>query len=128
MSAFITEISAPTIITEGTRIQGDLTFQSNTQIHGLVEGDVHQQSLETLTIGRTGWVKGCVNAEGPILVEGRVEGDIVSALEIRLSTTACVHGTVTAPQVDVRPGAIFEGEFHMKSALKSRTHTTKRAA
>ncbi len=129
MSALIIQIPTPSLITEGTRIQGDLTFQSNTEIHGTVEGDVHQHALEPIQVGRTGWIKGSLSAAGPVLVEGRVEGDISSLIKIRLSATACVHGTLNAPQIEVRPGAIFEGEFRMKSEKKAKPQaTSKRAA
>ncbi len=127
MKSLITEMAAPTIITEGSNIQGNLTFLSNTQIHGLVEGDVHQQSLEPVSVGRTGWVKGSVHAVGPVLVEGRVDGDITSSVKIRLSPTAQVQGTLSAPNVEMRPGALFEGEFRMK-ITRAKTQPSKRAA
>ncbi len=127
MKSLITEVAAPTIITEGSNIQGNLTFLSNTQIYGLVEGDVHQQSLEPVCIGRTGWVKGSVHARGPVLVEGRVEGNITSSTKIRLSPTAQVQGTLSAPSVEMRPGALFEGEFRMKIS-RAKLQPTKRAA
>lgn len=116
MAALITEIAVPTLITEGSRVQGGLTFLGSTQIHGMVEGDVQLQSLDSLTIGRTGWVKGSIQGVGPILIEGRVDGDITSVVKIRLAATATVHGTLNAPKIEVRPGAVFEGEFHMKAA------------
>ena len=127
MKTLITQIAAPTLITEGSSIQGNLTFLSTAQIHGWVEGDVALEGLDSLSIGRTGWVKGSVQATGPVFVEGRVEGDITSAVKIRLSPTAQVKGTLNAPQVEVRPGAVFDGEFKMK-ATRSKTQPAKRAA
>lgn len=129
MKTIFTEIQAPTLITEGSRIQGDLSFLSTTEIHGLVEGNVQQQSLDKVTVGTTGWVRGSVTSKGPIHIDGRVDGDIVSSVKIRLSATACVHGTLTAPQIEVRPGALFEGDFHMKSTRASNKQAaSKRAA
>jgi cytoskeletal protein CcmA (bactofilin family) len=130
MPALITEIPVPTLITEGSRVQGNLTFLGTTQIHGMVEGDVQQQSLDPLCIGRTGWVKGSIQSVGNVLVEGRVDGDITSTTKIKLATTATVHGTLNAPSIEVRPGALFEGEFHMKSsAARAKGPTSaKRAA
>lgn len=129
MPALITEIPVPTLITEGSRVQGDLTFLGTTQIHGMVEGDVQQQSLDPLCIGRTGWVRGSIQSVGNVLVEGRVDGDITSTTKIKLATTATVHGTLNAPSIEVRPGALFEGEFHMKSAARAKTApSAKRAA
>lgn len=126
--SLVIEIPAPTLITEGSRIQGNLTFLSATQIHGLVEGDVEQQSLEPVQVGRTGWVKGAVRSAGPVVVDGRVDGDIVSATKIRLSATACVHGALSAPHIEVRPGAIFEGDFNMKAKVLAAKPSKKAAA
>jgi cytoskeletal protein CcmA (bactofilin family) len=61
-------------------------------------------------------------------IEGRVEGDVHSTVKIFLSATACVHGILHAPQIEVRPGALFEGEFQMKNHRLNKNPATKRAA
>ncbi len=112
----IVEIQAPTLISEGTRVKGSLTFCSATQVFGLVEGEVHQETLETLHIGRTGWVTGGITAQGPIVVEGRVDGDVHSLTRVRLLPTAVVLGEIHAPTVEIRNGAFFEGSLKMRVA------------
>lgn len=119
------ELAPPTLIAEGSRLQGALTFFSNAQIFGVVEGDVLQQSLETLCVGRTGWVNGTIVSQGPVVVDGRVDGNITCATHIHLSPTATVRGTLTAPTVSIRAGAIFEGDLR---AGKRVAHTVKCAA
>ena len=109
----VIEISPTTLIAEGTRLQGSLTFVSGTQVFGMVEGDIDQQSLEPLHVGKTGWVNGTIASRGPVLVEGRVEGNIQSSTRIRLLPTAVVRGALIAPAVDIRAGAIFEGDVEM---------------
>lgn len=109
------EISVPSLIAEGSRIQGELTFSSAVSIFGVVEGEVVQQSKELVQVGRNGWVHGRLTAEGPILIEGRVDGEVVSAVSIKLSATAVVKGRLVAPSVDIRAGALFEGELAMKA-------------
>jgi len=108
------ETSPPTLIAEGTRVQGSLTFHSQTQIFGVVEGELLQQSLETLQIGKTGWVNGTIESQGPVLIEGRVDGDVTSATKIQLLSTATVHGALRAPAVEIRAGALFEGDMAMR--------------
>ena len=121
------EVSPPTLIAEGTRVQGSLTFHSQTQVFGTVEGELLQQSLETLQVGRTGWVNGSIQSQGPVIIEGRVDGDIVSATKIQLLATATVHGALRAPAVEIRAGAIFEGELAMRKE-KSKEVGSRRAA
>lgn len=119
------EIAPPTLIAEGSRVQGSLTFFSHTQIFGVIEGDVSQQSLETLNIGRTGWVNGTISSQGPVMVEGKVDGDIVSATQIKLLPTATVRGRLIAPSISIRAGAVFEGELRM---AQKAPQAAKRAA
>ena len=121
----IAEISPPTLIAEGTRVQGALTFVSGVQVFGMVEGQIEQQSLEPLHVGRTGWVNGSVTSQGPVLVEGRVDGDIISATRIRLLPTAVVTGSLIAPAVDIRAGARFQGNVEM---AKGKRQPSKKAA
>lgn len=110
------EIAPPTFIAEGSRVEGTLTFFSCSQIFGVVDGDVIQQSLEPLQVGRTGWVHGNLISQGPVLVEGRVEGDIQSATHIRLMPTAVVRGCLNSPSIEIRPGALIDGELAMEKA------------
>jgi len=128
MSTFLNEVAPPTLIAEGTRVRGELTFQSGTQVFGVVEGDVNQQSLESLQVGKSGWINGTITSQGPVLVEGRVDGQIQSATKIKLLPTASVRGALTAPAVEIKPGAVFEGELKMKNPAKSRPQPVKKAA
>jgi cytoskeletal protein CcmA (bactofilin family) len=110
------EIAPPSLIAEGSEVKGSLTFHSYTQVFGIVDGDVTQRSLEPLQIGKSGWVHGGISSQGPVLVEGRVEGDIESATHIRLMPTAIVRGVLSAPSIEIRPGALIDGELRMEDA------------
>lgn len=107
------EIAPSSLIAEGSRVEGTLTFFSATQVFGLVNGELVQQSLEPLQIGKTGWIHGGIHSQGPVLVEGLVEGDIDSATQIRLLSTAVVRGRLSAPSIEIRPGAVLDGETNM---------------
>jgi len=107
----LTEVLIPTLISEGSRVQGELTFSANTQVFGVVEGTLRQESLEPLQVGRSGWVQGEIVSRGPVLIEGRVDGNVFSHTQIRLLPTAVVNGTLRAPRIDIRPGALLEGEI-----------------
>jgi cytoskeletal protein CcmA (bactofilin family) len=107
------EIAPPSLIAEGSRVKGTLTFHSSTQVFGIVEGDVIQESLEPIQVGKTGWIHGDIHSQGPVLIEGRIEGDIRSATHIRLMPTAMVQGVLSAPSIEIRPGALLDGELRM---------------
>lgn len=102
---------AVSFISEGTRVQGSVSLHSSASIHGVVEGDVVQQSVEQLQVGHSGWVHGSITSLGPILIEGRVEGDIRCRSRVRISASAVVRGSLEAPAIDVAPGAQVNGDL-----------------
>jgi cytoskeletal protein CcmA (bactofilin family) len=112
------EIAPPSLIAEGSQVKGTLTFHSCTQVFGVVDGDVIQESLEPLQVGKSGWIHGDILAKGPVLVEGRVEGDIRSSTHIRLMPTAMVQGVLSAPSIEIRPGALMDGELKMETPAR----------
>jgi cytoskeletal protein CcmA (bactofilin family) len=112
----VTEVSIPSVIAEGTKIQGDLDFLSPTEIFGIIEGEVNQQCLEILRVGRTGWVHGKIRSQGPVVVEGKIDGDISSETRVSLCPTAVVRGKISAPCVEISAGAVVEGDVAMHGA------------
>jgi cytoskeletal protein CcmA (bactofilin family) len=115
-NALLQPTSAPTLIAEGSRVQGALTFSSSTHVFGVVEGEIIQQSLEPLFVGKGGWVHGSLSSQGPVHIEGRVDGNVYSNTSIRLLPGAQVTGALIAPKVEIRPGALLEGEITMRWA------------
>ena len=109
----VREVSFPTLIAEATRMAGDITFSSTAHVFGTIEGDVTQHASEELQVGKSGWVHGNILSQGTVIIEGRVDGDVVSSTKIRLLPTATVRGRLIAPTVQVRAGAVFEGELSM---------------
>ena len=112
----IQEVAAPTLVAEGSRFQGDISFFSETYIFGLVEGDLYQQSFETLHVGQSGWVHGKIVSRGPIIIEGKVEGNIYSTGLVRLTPTSIVRGEIKAPKIEIQPGARVDGTLACKAA------------
>jgi len=108
-------INFPTYLAEGTRLQGDFFFQSSCVIDALIEGNITQQTLESVRIGVNGWIHGSISSQGPITVEGRVDGNLFSSTEIKLKPTAKVRGTIIAPSIQILPGAIVEAQIHMQT-------------
>ena len=121
------ELPQPTTIAEGSQILGNLNFSSQAQIFGIVEGEVIQQSSDTLHVGQTGWVQGSISSQGAVVIEGRVDGNVHSLTQIRLLASATVQGTLVAPNISIQPGAIVNGDFVMRWA-KERCGESKHAA
>lgn len=109
----LTEIPSFTVIAEGSRSQGPISFCSQCIILGIIEGDIYQQSQESLAIGKTGWVRGNISSQGPILVSGRVEGNLFCLDKITVSQTAHITGVVICPKLEIKPGAIIDSDILM---------------
>ena len=125
----IRQVSPPTLLAEGTKLRGSVTFYSTTNIFGMIEGDVDCQCNEVLQIGKSGWIYGNVISRGPIVIEGRVDGDVKSTSAIRLLASADVRGRLEAPGIEVRSGAMFNGEFFSgKKDRQQNTHVTTHEA
>lgn len=112
----LNKIIPPTLIGEGCKSQGSLLFAAEAEVSGIVEGDLDQESTESLQIGKSGWIRGSIRSRGPVLIEGRVEGSVESKMKIHLGPTATVLGSLHAPSICVDAGALFEGEVEMRVA------------
>lgn len=107
-------VEIPSCIAEGTRIQGHIVLSVKTHFMGALQGNLTQQSLEELIIGPSAWLLGSISSQGPVTVQGRVEGNIYSEALIRLLPTATVEGTLVSPRIEVLPGAILRGQVMMR--------------
>jgi cytoskeletal protein CcmA (bactofilin family) len=120
-------IAIPTLIAEGTLLQGSFSFLNRVEIFGTIEGDIEQQSLESLKIGKRGFMNGSITSKGPIYIEGKVKGNLTSQTKVHLSATADVVGKIKSPQVIIKSGAIFQGETLMSDS-ESKKDIIKKAA
>jgi cytoskeletal protein CcmA (bactofilin family) len=100
-----------TIIGKGTSVQGDFRVQNSLRIDGKVIGDI--VTSETVIIGKEGIVEGTVQAKN-VLLGGMVKGNIVTTGKVFLEMTASINGDITASQLVVDEGALFDGKCSMK--------------
>ena len=121
------ELASPTFVAEGTHIHGSLTFAAASQVLGTVEGDLCQQGLETLEVGRAGWVKGNITSLGPIIIDGKVEGHITSQTAIQVRSQAKIKGTLVAPRIEILPGARVYAEVVMHWIKNKKTRHLRAA-
>lgn len=96
--------SAPSILSDGMHVTGDIESDGEIQIDGLLDGDI---KCTKLTVGETGRINGSVNAED-CLVHGEVVGQI-KADAVTLSRSSRVEGDVLHDTLAIEPGARLDG-------------------
>jgi cytoskeletal protein CcmA (bactofilin family) len=95
-----------TLISEGCKISGLITGNSDFQISGEIDGDCDLEGTVTLT--KDGVWTGTIKA-GNVIIAGQVEGDIVASGMIEITKTARISGTVSGEAIAVAEGAVVEG-------------------
>jgi len=99
----------PSIISEDVRLTGTLTSQGEVQLDGRIDGDI---KAEHLVIGSTGIVEGIVEAKS-VIVKGKIIGSL-NASEVKIQSSAHVHGDVFHDTLSIDAGAIIEGSLKQR--------------
>jgi len=99
----------PSIISEDVRLTGTLTSQGEVQLDGRIDGDI---KAEHLVIGSTGIVEGIVEAKS-VIVKGKIIGSL-NASEVKIKSSAHVHGDVFHDTLSIDAGAIIEGSLKQR--------------
>lgn len=102
-------------IVSGTKIEGEVTSDSNIRIDGEVKGNVHTSGR--LVIGASGNIEGevhCENAE----IEGNLVGKIHVNGLLTLKSTAKLDGDILTAKLAIEPGAVFMGTCKMGAKIK----------
>ncbi len=103
-------------LVEGTRINGDLTTDSNIRIDGEIVGNINCSGK--VVIGETGRIKGdlvCTEAD----IEGNIEGDLKIENLLVLHEKAKISGNIATQKIEIHQGAIFLGNCQMGSGRMS---------
>jgi cytoskeletal protein CcmA (bactofilin family) len=95
---------APSILSAGMEVAGDIASDGEVQIDGILSGDIR---CAKLTIGETGRVNGSVIAD-ECLVHGEVIGQIRSDA-VTLSRSSHVEGDVHHDTLAIESGARLDG-------------------
>ena len=106
-------------IVEGTKIEGTLRSDANIRIEGVFIGTVDTKGK--LVIGPRGVIDGevtCQNAE----VEGKINGKITVEDLLSLKSSARIDGDIITGNLNIEPGAIFNGSSSMGNKVKQINH------
>lgn len=101
------------IISEGTKIKGDVIANGDIRIDGELIGNISAKSK--LVIGPKGKIEGqiiCTNIE----VSGSIKGKVTASELINLKSTSQIVGDIIAGKLSIEPGAMFSGSCVMNGS------------
>ena len=94
------------IISEGTKIKGDVIANGDIRIDGELLGNISAKGR--LVIGPKGKIEGqiiCNNIE----ISGYVKGKVTASELINMKSTSQIIGDIVAGKLSVEPGSVFSG-------------------
>ena len=104
-----------TYLNQASKISGKLYFEGPAEIDGQIEGEI--VAKVSILIGESAVVIAPIMATS-IIVAGNVKGDIIGTQRIELLPSAKVLGKLTAPNLVVHKGAMFEGHVHANGTIQ----------
>ena len=100
------------VLGQGTRIEGQLTFDGNVRIDGHVEGEI--TAKETVLVGESAVVSAQIQAN-MVIILGRVNGDVTARKRVELRAPGKLIGNLNTPGLVIHEGVTFEGNCTMGS-------------
>lgn len=98
------------MILEGSRFEGKLTFKNQMRIEGEFYGEI--ESDHELIIGKTAQVNADIRV-GKLVVMGELSGTVSSCTTLQIQDGGKVLADVCVQELDVQPGALFDGKCAM---------------
>ena len=105
-----------TVISPDAEFKGSLKFKDSLRIDGSFEGEIDSQG--TLFVGRPGLVKAEIHV-GNIIVEGKIEGNIICDDKIDLRSTAKIFGDIQAVRLTIAEGVNIVGKCSVSTEKQS---------
>lgn len=100
----MSDVPVPTIISENSRVNGDIISNAILHVDGHVEGDI---TCDELVIGSKGVVEGSVVVKS-LQLYGTLNGK-ASAEKIFIAKSAKLIGDATHVSIAIEPGAYIDG-------------------
>ena len=101
----------------GTKLTGETNFQAMLRIDGHLTGTVTSEN-GTLIVGSSGQVDADIMVSAA-MINGTVNGDIITTERLELGRTARVMGNIQTPRLTIEDGAILEGGCTMLKAKEA---------
>lgn len=100
---------------DDTEFTGLLTFEGTVRIDGSFEGEIKTE--DNLIIGENATVKAEITV-GTLMVQGKIEGNIIASKKLHVTSKGRVIGNVVSPALHIEEGAVLEGNVSMISRDK----------
>jgi cytoskeletal protein CcmA (bactofilin family) len=110
-----------TLVATNCELVGDIHFNDQLLINGIVKGNIYSQSgsKATVTISEKGRVRGEIQVPN-VVVNGKVFGDIKSDRHVELAAKAEVKGNVYYNLIEMVMGSRVDGQLvNMRDVKKS---------
>lgn len=105
-----------TIVGEGTKFKGVLSFEGSARIDGDMEGEIISKG--TIIIGEHAVIQADIKVES-VTVGGKVCGNITASGRLVVLSGAEINGNIQSPVLQIEEGAKFEGTCEMSSDVKA---------
>jgi cytoskeletal protein CcmA (bactofilin family) len=99
-----------TILSPDIDFSGTLHFEKPFLIRGKVFGEINATGI--LVIDESAVVNANIHAQR-VLIRGQVKGDVTAAEKVEVTITGKLSGNVTAPEVYMETGCVFNGRCTM---------------
>jgi cytoskeletal protein CcmA (bactofilin family) len=109
------------LIAQGSRIDGNLTFTDGLRVDGEVVGDIRANAEQSsiLVISEAAVVQGEIHADH-VIVNGTVRGPIYAKDLLELQPKARIEGDVYYKAIEMHLGAVIAGQLRPLEALEEK--------
>ena len=114
--------NSTTIISQGTKINGDFNLSAKLHVEGEIEGNINSSNL--VSIGKSGFIKGELKAE-KLLINGKFIGK-VEADVVEISNGGVLEGDIIIKDLIIEQGGVFEGASKLKQKVNNETTNRKK--
>jgi cytoskeletal protein CcmA (bactofilin family) len=118
-----------TLIGKGTTIVGDITFSGGLRVDGEIKGNVRGagDGATTIVLSEHAVVAGAIDV-AHVVINGTVNGPVVSTEFLELQDKARVVGDVQYQNIEIHLGAVVEGNLVHTGAAGSKAAGLKLAS
>ncbi|MDR0710711.1 MAG: polymer-forming cytoskeletal protein [Spirochaetaceae bacterium] len=99
-----------TILSPDINFSGTLNFEKPFLIRGRLSGEIAARGL--LVVDEEAVVEANINASR-VIIRGSVKGNVTAAEKVELTITGKLIGNVTAPEIFMETGCVFNGRCSM---------------
>ena len=107
---FMEDTDFDTILSPDIDFTGTLRFEKPFLIRGKVSGEINATGM--LVVDEDAVVNANINALR-VLIRGQVKGDVTAVEKVEITVTGRLAGNVTAPEIFMETGCIFNGKCTM---------------